>query len=383
MVAFFVIGTRPEAIKLAPVILGMEKRKGARSVICVTGQHGSADAHLSAFGIRADYDLESGKNAEREGRLNSLLSEVIARISPIMAFEKPDAVIVQGDTTSALGGALAAFDLRIPIAHVEAGLRTGDISAPYPEEANRAMIARIASLNFAPDGIAAASLAGERVPGEIHTTGNTVADALELSLKRDPPPASHLPADLGSGRAVVVTAHRRENIGKPLERICRALVRLSSLYPDIKFVFPAHPNPAVSRAVRELLRGRAGIFVTEPLCLYDINRLTRSAFMVMTDSGGLSEEAAVFGVPAVILREKTERTSLVRSGKAVCAGTHEDGIVRAFSRIADSPALYRRMKRAFDPICVRGASHRIVDILIGKYGEGKSGAAVKRKTDCS
>lgn len=361
MKVFCVIGTRPEAIKLAPLVIEF-KKKGIKCIVSLTGQHGrEAERALSAYGVRAHYDLGPGGAVGTGG----LIAGILARLTPIIGNEEPEAVIVQGDTSSALAGAMAAFLLKIPVAHVEAGLRTGDIYSPYPEEANRAMIARIAKWNFAPDAIAAGNLKREDVPGGIYVTGNTVADALAISTGADR--ASGIPElreGAPAGRRVIVTSHRRENLGEPLIRICRAVAELARAHPDMEFIFPVHPNPKAAETVGSELGKVPGVRVVRPLGVRDMHRLIGGAYLVMTDSGGLCEESAICRVPVIVLRSVTERESLLRNGKLMLAGTETGGIVACFERLISDAGLYMKMKYAFDPICERGASLKICNLIV-------------------
>ena len=353
MKAVCILGTRAEAVKFAPLIIELKKRRDPGCVVVLTGQHGrAAERVLASYGVRAHYDLES----DGSRGLGLTAARIISRLTPVLMSESPSCALVQGDTVSALAGAVAAFFLGIPVFHVEAGLRTGDPRAPFPEEAARAMIARVASLNFAPDRIAAENLCTENVPGEIHTVGNTVADALALDWNYGPPPFFR-------GRpAVIVTSHRRENIGEPLINICDAVAQLSASHPEYEYIFPVHPNPAVSSIVGERLSRVPGVRVIPALGVREMHSLLLRSHLIMTDSGGLCEEGAIAGVPVIVLRSRTERVSLEQSGKLLVSGVERAGIISAFERLCD-PALYMKMKCARDPVCECGASARIVGIM--------------------
>lgn len=306
-----IFGTRPEAVKLAPVLLALDGEPGVVSQVCVTGQHRELlDPVLDFFCIAPDFDLEVMQPAQG---LNGLAARLIERLDPILARVRPARVIVQGDTTTALAAALATFHLGIPLAHIEAGLRTYRPAAPFPEEANRRAIALLADLHFAPTAAAKANLAAERLRGNVHVTGNSGIDALRLVLGRigAPPPAG------AAKKLVLVTCHRRESFGAPFAAICAALERLAAR-DDVEIVFPRHPNPAIGAAPP---RAQA----LPPLALADFVRLMRRADLILTDSGGVQEEAAALGKPVVILREETERPE----GGAILAGADPDRIVHA------------------------------------------------------
>lgn len=306
-----IVGTRPEAVKLAPILLALDGEPGVVSQVCMTGQHRELlDPVLDFFCIAPDFELEVMRHAQG---LNGLAARLIERLDPILAGVRPDRVIVQGDTTSAFAAALAAFHLGIPVAHVEAGLRTHCPAAPFPEEANRRAIALLADLHFAPSQTAKANLAAEHPHGDVHVTGNSGIDALRLVLGQIGPPP---PAD-AARKLILVTCHRRESFGAPFAAICAALERLAAR-ADVEIAFPRHPNPAIGAAPPHAQ-------ALPPLALPDFVRLMRRADLILTDSGGVQEEAAALGTPAVILRDATERPE----GGAMLAGTDPDRIVAA------------------------------------------------------
>jgi UDP-N-acetylglucosamine 2-epimerase (non-hydrolysing) len=340
-----IVGTRPEAVKLAPILLALDGEPGIVSQVCVTGQHrGLLDPVLDFFCIAPDFDLD----AMRRGQgLNGLAARLIARLDTILAGVRPDRVIVQGDTSTAFAAALAAFHLGIPVAHVEAGLRTYCPAAPFPEEANRRAIALLADLHFAPTAAAKANLAAERLTGRVHVTGNSGIDALRLVLGQIGP---RPPADAAK-KLILVTCHRRESFGAPFAGISAALARLAAR-PDVELLFPRHPNPGLGPPPP---RARS----LPPLGLPEFVRLMQRADLILTDSGGVQEEAAALGTPAVILRDATERPE----GAAMLAGTDPDRIVHVAEAWLDG-ALPRP-----EPSHVYGdgfAAARIVDGLLGR-----------------
>ena len=360
MKLFAVIGTRPEAIKMLPLVSELKKRSGVECIVCLTGQHGLLLKNaIDGGALHADYDLEllNGRPT-----LDGVVRLTLERLTPVLRRETPDAVLVHGDTSSSFAAALSAFYLHIPIIHIEAGLRTGDLYDPFPEESNRVLISRLAALNFAPDSFAAAALESERVPGRIFTVGNTISDSLAKNISQSRAFASpELQRILPCERYAVVTAHRRENLGAPLERVCRSVTALADEFPDMKFIFPVHPNPAVHNTVMRFLSGRSNIFPIHPLGVRDMNDLTRGASVILTDSGGLSEEAALMDVPCIVLREKTERTAFLRQGKLTLAGTSEERITAAFRKAV---ALPRRVS-ALPP--ESSVSERIADIILSEF----------------
>lgn len=319
-------GTRPEAVKIAPVALALADHPVLRPVIVHSGQHaGVVGPALRAFGLVADVELDVPRAS---GSQSELLSLLVSKFDRVLRTRAPAVVLVQGDTTTALAGALAAFWRGIPVAHLEAGLRTGDLAGPFPEEGTRQMIARIASLHLAPTDDAAAVLLDENLSDrEIVVTGNTVVDAVERTALADRPARDPDLAllervlDERSERLVLVTVHRRESWGEPLERVLHSVRAIADRHPDVRVLLPAHPNPEVRAAARDVLGGHDRIVVTEPLDYPDLVRALRRAALVLTDSGGIQEEAPSFGVPVLVLRDTTERTAAVDAGCAWLVGT--------------------------------------------------------------
>ncbi|MDD3828473.1 MAG: UDP-N-acetylglucosamine 2-epimerase (non-hydrolyzing) [Anaerolineae bacterium] len=365
-----VVGTRPEAIKMAPVIRALRRRPGRVDCrVCVTAQHRRLlDQVLHLFGIAPDYDLDV--MAEDQSP-TQVAAAVLARLEPILRAERPDWVLVQGDTTTVLAASIAAFYARARVAHVEAGLRTHDRWQPFPEEMNRRVASVVADLHLAPTDWARDNLLREGVPGEcIRVTGNPVIDALQwaASLPYDPAggPLGAIPRD---GRLLLVTAHRRENFGRPLEEICRALVDLVAAEGDLHVVYPVHPNPTVQGTVTRLLAGQSGVTLTPPLSYLALVNLLKRACLVLTDSGGIQEEAPGLGKPVLVLREVTERPEAVAAGTVQVVGTDRGRIVAAARRLLDDPAAYAAMARAVNPYGDGQAAERIAAALLGEAVE--------------
>jgi len=363
----FVFGTRPEAIKLCPLIRELRSRHDATARICVTAQHrGMLDQVLEAFQVTPDYDL----NLMRPNQtLSGLTARILEALEPVLADAAPDMVIVQGDTTTTLAAALGAFYHRIPTAHVEAGLRTGDPARPFPEEINRVLTSRLAELHFAPTPNAAANLTAEGVPAaRIYITGNTGIDAVlyvrdALASGALTPPA--WPCLDAGRRLIVVTSHRRENFGAGFAREMRAMARLAAR-PDVQLIYPVHRNPNVLEPAHELLGGLPNVHLIEPLAYVPFVDLLRSAYFLITDSGGIQEEAPSLGKPVLVLRDKTERPEAVEAGTVKLVGTDEERIVAEATRLLDDPTEYTRMTRVHNPYGDGQASQRIAGIL-GKW----------------
>jgi UDP-N-acetylglucosamine 2-epimerase (non-hydrolysing) len=361
----FVFGTRPEAIKLAPVIRRFQEASSEFAVrIAATAQHrGLLDQALEAFAITPDNDL----NVMQPGQtLFASTSRILAALEPVFIREHPDMVLVQGDTTSTFCGALAAFYAGVPSGHVEAGLRTGDLRQPFPEEANRELTGKLATLHFAPTEAAAASLKREGTnPAQIYVTGNTGVDAvLEIrdALEAGKLKAEGAPEPALGKKLILVTAHRRESFGEGFVGICQGLSRLA-LRGDVEIVYPVHPNPNVQGAVDRYLRGNPAIRLVEPLAYVPFVDLMRRAHVLLTDSGGIQEEGPSLGKPVLVMREKTERPEAVQAGTARLVGTDPDRIVRETSLLLDDQVEYRRRAKIHNPYGDGHASERIVEIV--------------------
>lgn len=356
-----VFGTRPEAIKMAPVVREIQRRPGLRSVVCVTAQHRQMlDQALATFQITADIDLDIMRDRQD---LAALTSALVAALAPVIRETRPAAVLVQGDTTTAMTAALAAFYRRVPVGHVEAGLRTYDRYAPFPEEVNRRLIATLATWHFAPTRRAANALLAEgTAPGQVFVTGNTVIDALETVVAEHPEAALQL-SELDGYKLILVTAHRRENFGEPLAQICAALREVADCRPDVRIVFPVHLNPEVASSVHHLLGDHPRITLLPPLDYAPFMHVLRQSHFVMTDSGGAQEEAPAFGRPVLVMRRETERPEAVEAGTARLVGTDRADLVREALRLLDDRAAYLAMARAVNPFGDGTAARQIVDIL--------------------
>ncbi len=359
-----VLGTRPEAIKLCPLISALRTHpycSSIETVVSVTAQHrGMLDQVLETFAIQPDYDLDLMQPGQT---LTALTSRLLAGLGPVFDEVQPALAVVQGDTTSTLCGALTAFYHHVPVAHVEAGLRTFDLKAPFPEEMNRVMTGHLADLHFAATDWAAANLVREGVPAErVQVTGNTgidavlgIRDALEIGKVSAPP----LPIDADK-KLIVVTAHRRENFGAPLLQICRAVAELADR-SDVQIIWPVHPNPNVQQPVDATLRGNANVLLLEPLDYLPFVDLMRRAYLLITDSGGVQEEGPSLAKPILVLREQTERPEAVEAGTVKLVGTNCAAIVREATRLLDDPAEYCRMARLHNPYGDGKASVRIAE----------------------
>jgi UDP-N-acetylglucosamine 2-epimerase (non-hydrolysing) len=360
-----IFGTRPEAIKLAPLVRQLKSQPEAfRTVVCVTAQHREMlDQVLEVFRIRPDYDLDLMLPGQT---LFQSTTRILAGLEPVFDDAKPDVAIVQGDTTTTFCGALAAFYKNVPVGHVEAGLRTGDMRQPFPEEMNRVLASRITALHFAATDWAADNLRQENVaPHSIFVTGNTGIDA--VLYIRDELEAGRLAAPQWPSldprrRLIVVTAHRRESFGPGFDRICAALARLAGR-GDVEIVYPVHPNPNVQNAVNRHLRSRANVVLIEPQSYIPFVDLMRRAYLLITDSGGVQEEGPSLGKPILVLREKTERPEAVIAGTVRLVGTDEEAIVGEAARLLDDPAAYAAMARCHNPYGDGQACRRIADIL--------------------
>ena len=365
-----VIGTRPEAIKLAPVILAFAARPDIKSVVCVTGQHPDlVEPVLTLFGIKADHDLGLMRPDQN---LHALVASVVAGVDAVLGAVAPDWVVVQGDTTSAMGGALAAFGRRIPVAHVEAGLRTHNPKSPWPEEMNRRVVDAFSDLLFAPTLQARENLLLESVPGRIVVTGNTVIDALQSCARklieddalREGVDAG-LPVFDPARRLLLVTGHRRENMGEGVRGVCQALLRLSAR-EDLEIVYVLHPNPNVQGPVRRALEGHANIHLAPPQDYLAFIRLMQRADVILTDSGGVQEEAPALGKPVIVTRDVTERHEAATAGSARLVGVDPDLIVSAVSQLLDDPKVYARQAAARQLFGDGAAAARIVRVLAGQ-----------------
>ncbi len=379
-----IFGTRPEAIKLAPVVLALKEHPAFACRVCVTGQHRQMlDQVLDVFGLTPDADLSLMEPNQTLGRLTG---RAVLALDAYLAAEKPQLVLAQGDTTTVFCAALAAFYHHIPVGHVEAGLRTGDLQSPWPEEANRVLTSRLTALHFAPTAASRRNLLDEGVPDErIFVTGNTVVDALFLALekvKADPPAIPGLSAErLASweGKPVVlITGHRRENHGAGFESICRAIAELARRFPNVQFVYPVHLNPNVREPVGRILGvgQRGNVHLIEPLAYLPFVALMGRAAVVLTDSGGIQEEAPSLGKPVLVMRDTTERPEAVEAGTVKLVGTSFERIVDEAARLLTDRPAYEAMARAHNPYGDGKATGRIVEACLNFLGGSESGAAV-------
>ena len=359
-----VFGTRPEAIKMCPLIRELEKRKEIESIVCVTGQHRQMlDQVLDIFQVKPDYDLKLMKDRQT---LTTITTEVLLHLGTLFQEVKPDIILVHGDTTTSFSAALAAFYQQIPVGHVEAGLRTYDKYSPFPEEMNRKMISQIAELYFAPTENNKKNLKKENIQEGIYVTGNTVIDAFPYTVKKDYifKEERIKKIDFYKKRLILMTAHRRENLGKPLENICYAIKHLAEENRDIQVVYPVHLNPVVRSTVYEILGNVERVYLTEPMDVEDMHNLMSQSFLIMTDSGGLQEEGPHFGIPVVVLRTETERPEAVEAGTVVVAGTKEEEIFEIANTLLNNTQVYEKMAHASNPYGDGHASERIVEALI-------------------
>lgn len=375
-----IFGTRPEAIKLAPVIIALRNHPSFLCRVCVTAQHRRMlDQVLEAFDITPDVDLDL---MQENQDLGLFTARAIEALNGYMARERPDLVLVQGDTTSVFCAALAAFYHRIPVGHVEAGLRTGNMLSPWPEEANRVLTSRLASLHFAPTVTNRENLLKEGIPPErIFVTGNTVIDALFLALDKirvSPPAIPGLPADIitawGDAPVVLITGHRRENFGEGLEAICLALAELGRRFPQVQFVYPVHLNPNVKEPVERILGAKEGknIHLINPLPYLSFVALMDRATLILTDSGGIQEEAPSLGKPVLVMRNSTERPEGVDAGTAKMVGADSNRIIEESSRLLTDKSAYNDMSRTHNPYGDGRATERILRACTEMFGRGLS-----------
>lgn len=359
-----IFGTRPEAIKMAPLVKELEKHPDkVESIVCVTAQHRQMlDQILSLFEIEPDIDLDL---MEENQSLSSLTANAITRLTKVIAQVKPDLVLVQGDTTTAMAASLASFYLKVSIGHIEAGLRTRNRYHPFPEEINRRIISVLATYNFVPTQTAVRALLAEGFPEEsIYLTGNTVVDALLMTVKKN------YQLDLGillnSDRLILVTAHRRESFGSPLENICIALRELAKRNPEVEIVYPVHLNPNVQEPVFRYLSGQERVHLIAPLEYEKFVHLMNRSYLVLTDSGGIQEEAPVLGKPVLVMRQETERPEAVVAGTVKVVGTDIETIIAETEHLLRNRNEYEKMSRAISPYGDGHAAKRIVEIILAK-----------------
>jgi len=355
-----VFGTRPEAIKMCPVVNELKTRENVKTVVCVTGQHRQMlNQVLETFQVVPDYDLAIMKDRQT---LFDVTVNILERIKAVLEEVKPDVVLVHGDTSTTFVTALACFYLQIPVGHVEAGLRTYNIFSPYPEEFNRQAVSIISKLNFAPTEISRDNLIKEgKDPETIYITGNTAIDALKTTVRED---YQNKYLDWASdSRLIMITAHRRENLGEPMQNMFRAIRRVMDEYPNIKAIYPIHMNPAVRQKADEELAGCDRIKIIEPLEVLDFHNFLNKSYLILTDSGGIQEEAPALGKPVLVMRDTTERPEGIAAGTLRLVGTKEETIYQNFSELLNNKEAYGKMSHASNPYGDGTASKQIADIL--------------------
>lgn len=355
-----VFGTRPEAIKMCPLVNELKNRKNIETVVCVTGQHRQMlDQVLDAFNVVPDYDLSIMKEKQT---LFDITTNILNRIKEVLEKVKPDIVLVHGDTSTTFVTALACFYLQIPVGHVEAGLRTYNIFSPYPEEFNRQAVGIISAFNFAPTELSKQNLLKEgKNPDSIYVTGNTAIDALKTTVRED---YTHPELEWAKGnRLILITAHRRENLGEPMKNMFRAIRRCMDEHPDLKAIYPIHMNPVVRQTADEILGGDERIRIIEPLEVLDFHNFLARSFLILTDSGGIQEEAPSLGKPVLVMRDTTERPEGITAGTLKLVGTDEEVIYENFKCLLEDEVEYAKMSNACNPYGDGLACKRIADIL--------------------
>ena len=358
-----VFGTRPEAIKMCPLVNELKKREKLQTVVCVTGQHRQMlDMVLEAFGVVPDYNLSIMKDKQT---LFDVTTNILNRIREVLEKEKPDVVLVHGDTSTTFVTALACFYMQIPVGHVEAGLRTYNIYSPYPEEFNRQAVSIISKFNFAPTELSKQNLLKEgKAPDSIFVTGNTAIDALKTTVREN---YTHPELEWAKGsRLIMITAHRRENLGEPMRNMFRAIRRVMDEHPDVKAIYPIHMNPVVRETANAYLGDDDRIHIIEPLDVLDFHNFLSRSYLILTDSGGIQEEAPSLGKPVLVMRDTTERPEGIAAGTLKLVGTEEETIYNEFSRLLSDRTEYEAMSKASNPYGDGHACERIADILEGK-----------------
>ena len=358
-----VFGTRPEAIKMCPLVNELKRHDEIKTIVCVTGQHRQMlDQVLEAFGVVPDYDLSIMKDKQT---LFDITTNILNRIKEVLEEVKPDVVLVHGDTTTTFVTALACFYLQIPVGHVEAGLRTYNIYSPYPEEFNRQAVSIISQYNFAPTELSKQNLIREgKSESTIYVTGNTAIDALKTTVRED---YHHPELDWAEdSRLILITAHRRENLGEPMKHMFRAIRRVMDELPDVKAIYPIHMNPVVRETAAEFLGNDERIHIIEPLDVLDFHNFMARSYMILTDSGGIQEEAPSLGKPVLVMRDTTERPEGIAAGTLKLVGTSEETIYAEFKRLLTDKAAYDEMARASNPYGDGHACERIANILCDK-----------------
>lgn len=359
-----IFGTRPEAIKMAPLVKELEKRKEIESVVCVTAQHRQMlDQVLETFDIKPDYDLNIMKQGQT---LAEVTTRALIGLESVIKEVKPDIVLVHGDTTTTFAGALAAFYNQVSIGHVEAGLRTYDKYSPFPEEMNRQMVDCMTDMYFAPTNLSKDNLLKQNIDeSKIYVTGNTAIDAMKTTVNKD---YNNEVLDwIGNDRMILLTAHRRENLGEPMRHIFRAIRRLCDEFDNIKVVYPIHMNPKVREVANEVFNGCDKVKLIEPLEVFDFHNFQNKSYIIMSDSGGIQEEAPSLGKPVLVLRDTTERPEGIEAGTLKLVGTNEDKIYEEAKKLLTDKNEYEKMSKASNPYGDGHASERIADAIINKF----------------
>ena len=368
MKVIVVFGTRPEAIKMCPLIMELKKKSNIECIVCLTGQHKEMLRQvMDTFGIQEDYNLDIMRYKRQT--LTSITTTILERLAPILQKENPDIVLVHGDTTTSFSAALAAFYQKIPVGHVEAGLRTGNIYSPYPEEMNRLLTGRIATYHFAPTEKNKNNLKLENINHDVYVTGNTLIDSFKTTVRKEYHFKNNIlnTLDFENRRIIVVTAHRRENWGNPLQNICRAIQNIAHEYQNVDFVYPVHMKPIVRDTVYGILKEEENVKLIEPLDVLDMHNLISRSYMILTDSGGLQEEAPSFGKPVLVLRCETERQEAVEAGTVKLVGVCEEDVYRETRLLLDDSSVYDHMAQAINPYGDGHASEKIVEILLKAF----------------
>ena len=363
-----VFGTRPEAIKMAPLVRALQASESIESIVCLTGQHREMlDSVMDIFHLKGDYDLNI---MEKRQTLSTITTKTLLGMEQVLEEAKPDLVLVHGDTSTTFAGALAAFYHQVKVGHVEAGLRTWDKYSPFPEEMNRTLVGDIADLHFSPTLANAENLRREAVMGEIFITGNTAIDAMQYTVRRDYTFTTELlnHLDFAHRRVIAVTCHRRENYGKPMQDIMHAILEVVERHPDVEVVYPVHLSPVVRECAFPILGGHDRIHLIDPIDVEEMHNLIARCAFVMTDSGGLQEEAPALGKPVLVMRRETERPEAVAAGTAKLAGVEKDVIVSMANELLDSPEAYAKMAKAVNPYGDGHACARITQAIEWYFG---------------
>ena len=363
-----VFGTRPEAIKMAPLVRALQASESIESIVCLTGQHREMlDSVMDIFHLKSDYDLNI---MEKRQTLSTITTKTLLGMEQVLEEAKPDLVLVHGDTSTTFAGALAAFYHQVKVGHVEAGLRTWDKYSPFPEEMNRTLVGDIADLHFSPTRANAENLRREAIMGEIFITGNTAIDAMQYTVRRDYTFTTELlnHLDFVHRRVIAVTCHRRENYGKPMQDIMHAILEVVERHPDVEVVYPVHLSPVVRECAFPILGGHDRIHLIDPIDVEEMHNLIVRCAFVMTDSGGLQEEAPALGKPVLVMRRETERPEAVAAGTAKLAGVEKDVIVSMANELLDSPEAYAKMAKAVNPYGDGHACARITQAIEWYFG---------------